>query len=108
MQIIINWLSRIFNKIPNEEVDSEVPQIDFSPITNISISDKFPFSIPWDLRDSVEMLASEGKAPKWDVPIVTETITIDMAEFEQIASIMRVFNTLLFIVALIMLTRRLI
>lgn len=113
---IINWLSNIYNNI------SELPQkignlffnpdniesIDFSPITNVSISNKFPFSIPWDLKRAIEKLSSEGKPPKWEIPIVTETITIDMAEFEHLANIMRIFNTLIFIVALIILTRRLI
>lgn len=113
---IINWLSNIYNNI------SEIPKkignlffnpdniesIDFSPITNITISNKFPFSIPWDIKRAVGMLSSEGKPPKWEIPIVTEVITIDMAEFEHLANIMRIFNTLIFIVILIILTRRVI
>lgn len=113
---IINWLSNIYNniseipkKIGELFIDTDnIESIDFSPITNISISSKFPFSIPWDIKRAVEKLLSEGKPPKWEIPIVTEVITIDMAEFEHLANIMRIFNTLIFIVVLIILTRRLI
>ena len=117
LKSIVNWLSNIKNEIVNigdkidnqveEEIDEEEPkEIDFSPITSVSLTDKFPFSLPWDLKDSISLLASEGQAPVWEIPLVTETITIDMGEFEGIASIARVFNTLLFIISLIILTRR--
>ena len=113
---IINWLSNIYNnisEIPKKIGDlfynpENIESIDFSPITNISISSKFPFSIPWDIKRAVEKLLSEGKPPKWEIPIVTEVITIDMAEFEHLANIMRIFNILIFIVILIILTRRII
>ncbi len=113
LKSIVNWLSNIRNeivnlgdKIDNKFEEEEPKEIDFSPITEISLTDKFPFSLPWDLRDSISLLASEGEAPIWEIPLVTETITIDMSEFEVIASIARVFNTLLFIIGLIILTRR--
>lgn len=113
LKSIVNWLSNIKNEIVNigDKIDNlvkeeEPKEIDWTPITSVSLTDKFPFSLPWDLKKSISMLASEGKAPVWEIPLVTETIIIDMGEFEEIASIARIFNTLLFIIILIILTRR--
>lgn len=105
---ILGALTDIKEFIKSIFIPEDYIAIDFSPIQNIELIDKFPFSIPWDLKKSVEKLSADAKPPRWEIPIVTEIITIDMAKFEHLANIMRIFNTLLFVVALIILTRRLI
>ncbi|HHX67633.1 MAG TPA: hypothetical protein GX708_06195 [Gallicola sp.] len=89
-------------------IPEEFNSLDFSPLQNIGIAEKFPFSLPWDLKNSVLALSANPEAPIFDVPIVSEVITLDFTEFESWASIIRVFTTLIFVIALIILTRRLI
>ncbi len=89
-------------------IPEEFNSLDFSPLQNIGLSNKFPFSLPWDLKNSVVALTSNPEAPVFDVPIVSEVITLDFSEFESWASIVRVFTTLIFVLSLIILTRRLI
>lgn len=89
-------------------IPEEFNSLDFTPLQNIGLSDKFPFSLPWDLKNSVIALSATPEAPQFDVPIVSEVITLDFSEFETWASIIRVFTTLIFVIALIILTRRLI
>lgn len=81
--------------------------LDFSPLQNLGITDKFPFSLPWDLMNTVSVLMHPTpKPPRWEVPIVTETLIIDFAQFESLALIARSFLSLIFIVSLVMATRR--
>lgn len=114
LQVIINWLSKIWHKIPGvpdptqepePEPEPEAPLIDFSPLQGIDLTDKFPFSLPWDIKASIELLVSEPKAPHFIVPMVTETIELDLSMFDEIAVWVRAFMGLIFIVALIILTR---
>lgn len=113
---LINWSSRIFNK---EEIDKEsepdkpglfeIPEglnLEFEPLKNLAIIGKFPFSLPWDLKNAVNLLVSPAEPPKWTVPIVSEEIEIDLSEFESLAFISRSFFTILFIIALVIATRR--
>lgn len=76
----------------------------------------FPFCIPFDLIDALEVLDAEPVAPAIDVPIpyMTEkgmkmhTIKIDLSEYDSIALLLRRMELLLFIVGLILLTRNII
>lgn len=89
-------------------IPEEFNSLDFTPLQNIGLSDKFPFSLPWDIKNSVVALSATPEAPQFEVPIVTEIINLDFSEFESWASIIRVFTTLIFVIGLIILTRRLI
>lgn len=103
-----------------EVVDPEIPpyipdldlpdsvSLDFSPLLDIPLDKKFPFSLPWDIKRSVEILQANGKAPKWEIPILTETLVIDFSTFESLASIVQAFSILIFILALILISRRII
>lgn len=116
---LINWSSNIFNKIPEEgepipepEPDEdplklpEKVELDFSPLQGLLLTDRFPFCLPWDLKRSVEKLISPGAPPRWEVEIVTEEMVIDFAEFEALASISRAFFGLIYVCALVIITRR--
>lgn len=74
----------------------------------------FPFCIPFDLIDLIGVLDAEPAAPRWEIPIkaplygIDYTFVLDMSDFEQLAVIFRTFETALFILGLILLSRGLI
>lgn len=70
---------------------TDVPAIDFTPLTSVEISKVFPFSIPFDLKNLLEILLAEPKAPVFDIPLWTEKVTLDLTKFNLIADIVRVF-----------------
>jgi hypothetical protein len=79
--------------------DMTIPQV---------ITRKFPFSIPWDLYNSITILSSPGEAPKWVFPFGKESITVDMSPYNGVAAVARWGISLLFLIALIILTSRVI
>jgi hypothetical protein len=81
--------------------------LDLSPLEGIVVEDKFPFSLPWDLVNSINCLVASPQVPRWEVPIKDEVIVIDFSQFEPLAKIVRFFVTITFVVSLIILTRRL-
>lgn len=70
---------------------TDVPALDFTPLTSVEISKVFPFSIPFDLKNLLEILLAEPRAPVFDIPLWTEKITLDLTKFNLIADIVRVF-----------------
>lgn len=75
---------------------------------------KFPFCIPYDIYNAFAMLASPPATPYFEIPInierlgVHEKIVIDFEQFKTIAAISRWMLSALFILLLILTTRRVI
>lgn len=90
--------------------DTDIPDLSIPQI----ITTKFPFSIPWDLYNSVRILVAPAAAPKWVLPLrfdklgVNTSITIDMAQFDGLAALSRWGLSLLFIISLIILSSKLV
>ncbi|EJF40885.1 hypothetical protein HMPREF1141_1102 [Clostridium sp. MSTE9] len=108
------------NDATNVDRDTTKPSTD-TPSTDIPdlsipqiITNKFPFSIPWDLYNSVRILVAPAAAPKWVLPLrfdklgVNTSITIDMAQFDGLAALSRWGLSLLFIISLIILSSKLV
>lgn len=74
-----------------DSIWTDVPAIDFTPLTSVEISKVFPFSIPFDLKNLLEILLAEPKAPVFEIPLWTEKVTLDLTKFNLIADIVRVF-----------------
>lgn len=77
------------------------------------VYNKFPFSVPFALISLVEKLNATGEAPRWVIPfkiagVVNYSFVIDMSQFESVAAVMRTLMTILFIAALILITRNII
>jgi len=78
------------------------------------ITTKFPFSIPWDLRNAVFMMQADAVIPIFTIPFVIESINfsdeivIDLTQFELLAKITRWFILAIFLIGLILVTRQLI
>lgn len=74
------------------------------------LTEKFPFSIPWDIQAILLGLADTPKAPRFELPIVVERygidekVVIDMEMFETLSDLSRSFFSVLFAMFLINLT----
>ncbi len=86
---------------------------DFDVRTPNIITDKFPFSLPFDIYHVFNLLSATPQAPRWEVPIEMEgvfdySIEVDLSEYDWIANIVRWFLYAAFIVGLIIITNKLI
>ena len=76
----------------------------------------FPFCIPFDIIDLVQLLNAEPEAPYFELPIqfdvlgsvVDYTFVLDFAEFEILAKVIRVFAMLFYLYGLMVLTSKVI
>lgn len=113
---------------PEPEPDTKPEQPDTNPSNPDSGDDPdnssftadlkklFPFCIPFDLIHALNVLSVEGKAPVFKFPFkvdygpvhVNEEWVLDFADYESVVQILRVFETLSFIVSLILITRNII
>ncbi|MDY0237110.1 MAG: hypothetical protein RBR71_13875 [Gudongella sp.] len=106
---ILALLDKLFNVEPEE--------LNFEPLKNLIILDKFPFSLPWDLKYMVESLKTNNTvAPTFniDFPIVVSAlgwsqdieIDVDFEQYTPVANILKTMLSITFVIGLIILTRR--
>lgn len=90
------------------ESDVKMPQLP------VSIKDKFPFCVPFDVYYMIEKLNATSVAPSWNIPFkiqslgINQNIPLDLSGWESVAAVCRWANVLLFILALVLLTRNII
>lgn len=89
------------------EIGDDV-EFDFNPLITLGLKDKFPFCIPWDIKNSVAALNVVGEAPKWDIDFKEISFSIDFSMFEEWAKIIRWGVLIIFNFGLIKSTRNLI
>lgn len=102
--------------IPDIGTGEGAVSLDFSPLLTAAetLTNKFPFSIPWDLKRSFESIVVPAKAPKWTINFTKNffvggtTVDIDFAIFEKWAVIIRWGILIAFNFALILASRKLI
>lgn len=86
--------------------------IDFNPLMQIALIDRFPFCLPFDLRDIIQKFQADRKAPEfeiaWKVRDTEVKYKMEFAQFERLAEITRWGTFLIFVVGLIMVSRKLI
>lgn len=99
-------LEKIGKSITDIFVTDNITPINFAPLMDIPIKDKFPFSLPWDLQRSFNVLIRPPKPIVFTVPIVSENIKIDLSTFDKWALISRTFLSIIFIIGLVILTGR--
>lgn len=92
-------------KVGNDFDLPDKVELDFSPLLDSGLDKKFPFSLPWDVKRSVEMLLVDREVPKWKANIKGVDIVIDFEIFTSLAKIVRSFSTLVFVLLLILITR---
>jgi len=85
---------------------------DFSPLMNLPIASKFPFSIPWDIQSIISPFNKTSAIPQWtinlpDPPFLGAVpFTIDFSPFEPWARIIRFFMFVFFVIGMISFTRQ--
>ena len=88
---------------------------DRSQQTAEKAKDKFPTSLPWDIALVVNAMSAEPEKPQFDLPIqikslnINEDIHVDLAsgEWEKLAKTCRYLLSILFILLMIQLSRKL-
>lgn len=88
---------------------------DRSQQTAEKAKDKFPTSLPWDIALVVNAMSAEPEKPQFNLPIqikslnINEEIHVDLAsgEWEKLAKTCRYFLSILFILLMIQLSRKL-
>lgn len=76
------------------------------------LTDKFPFSIPWDMAALVTLLSAEPQAPVFKLPITIESagieeyMEIDMSQFEYLSTIMRGMLSILYAYGILSMTTK--
>lgn len=111
----VQELTDILGDIPDtyNPPDVDVPPIIEGWKTPAVIIDKFPFCIPYDVVYFFEMLVAEPVTPKWTVPIklgdfLDTEVVLDMAQYDDLAGFVRTLTFLLFLIGLMLITRKLI
>lgn len=105
------------DKTYNNDRDTTVPKSDDTP--DLSIPDlmynKFPFCLPWDMYNSIKVLAATPTPPKFTVPFlkisawnIDQSVTIDTSQFSSVATTTRWGFSVLWVLGLIFATRKLI
>ena len=104
--------------LPEDETPPDrLPKIDYPKMSvppKLGLTRKFPFSVPWDLKNAVTALVAEQKCPKWEINFDSTYFvgggktTIDFERFETWAKIIRWGVLILFNFGLIKATRKLI
>lgn len=101
----------------NKDRDTTLPKPPTLPdlaLPEIIFKEKFPFCLPWDLYLAFSNLAAPAQPPKWEVPFkiqslqFTKNVSVDFSQFSTLASIMRWGLSIIFIIWLILLTRKII
>jgi hypothetical protein len=86
--------------------------LDFTPFLNIIPYTKFPFCLPYDLLNAVTGLIAIPSAPTITIDLRSSfllggsLLILNLSQFDTLATIARWFEYLIFIVALVMFTRK--
>lgn len=101
---------------PNDEPSEEspnFPEFDFGKLDLKSLSlsfdnfkNKFPFSIPFDIYNFLNILVVEPKAPIFEVSFLTETLKLDFSIFDKVSNIIRAFSVFSWVFVLFRFTKK--
>ena len=101
----------------DSNVDFELPPlpsfddegIDLSFLTDLfeHLKGKFPFSIPFDLYNIIDVLRADPVAPVFDVNFLGNTLTLDLTQFDEWANIVRAFSVFSWVFVLFTFTKKL-
>ena len=81
-------------------------ELDFSPLYMTNIKEKFPFSLPWDLKNLISMFDVTPSPPKFDFSLLGQNISLDFSYFEEWAMIVRFFISVSFTATLIFISTK--
>lgn len=111
------------NPNPNPDPDNPenpTPEEEASPY-KADLKDIFPFCIPFDLIHLLKVFDADAEAPVFEFPLDIEmdnpftgekvvdyhhVFKVDMADYEPVVKILRIFQVVFFIIALMLITRQ--
>lgn len=102
------------DKDDDKDKTGTTPNIPAIGLPEILFKEKFPFCLPWDLYNLFAGLNTSAEAPKFVIPFkierfgIDESITIDLSEFTEQVKIVRFFIGAGFVLALILISRKMI
>lgn len=91
-----------------------IPKVPLVGLPEILFKEKFPFCLPWDLYNLFTVLAAEPKTPKFVIPYknnmlnIEEEYVLDFSKFDDSAKVIRFFVGAGFVLALILISRKMI
>lgn len=101
------------DKDDDKDKTGTTPNIPAVSLPEILFKEKFPFCLPWDLYNLFAVLAAEPEAPKFVIPYknnmlgIDEEYVLDFSKYEDAAKIIRFFTGAGFVLALILISRKL-
>lgn len=105
---------------PTGTPETPTPEQEASPY-KADLREIFPFCIPFDLIHLLKVFDAEAEAPVFEFPLDIEmdnpwtgekvvdyhhTFKLDMADYEPVIKILRIFQVIFFIIALMLITRQ--
>ena len=101
------------DKDNDKDKTGTTPKVPAIGLPEILFKTKFPFCLPWDLYNLFAVLAAEPEAPKFVIPYknnmlgIDEEYVLDFSKYEDAAKIIRFFTGAGFVLALILISRKL-
>lgn len=98
----------------NPNTKPKKPSIPSMSLPEILFKEKFPFCLPWDIYNLFVGLQAEAEAPRFVMPFkferlgIDEEIVIDFSNYEEQIKIIRFFTGAMFVLALVMISRKII
>lgn len=98
------------NPNPNPGTETDIDMNDYK----VNLTSVFPFCIPFDFITLLDVLDAEPVAPRFEFPVVIpaldyqETVIIDMSFLDEVAEIIRLCETISFIIFLMFATSKVI
>jgi len=112
IQAVINWLYQLVKTIANIFAIPEDLTLNFDSLRLVDFKNKFPFSIPWDLYNAINVFAKSPTTPDLSINFDTEYLTvnhvIDISRIQLPLMFARYTAVVFFIIFLISKTRDLI
>lgn len=88
--------------------DTKDKHLDLKPLQNLIIKDKFPFCLPFDLKNSLVAMRSKQIIPNFKLTIRGYSTNIDFSMFDSLVKKARPFFLLMFVIFLILVTKKII
>lgn len=98
----------------NPNTKPKKPSIPSMSLPEILFKEKFPFCLPWDIYNLFVGLQAEAEAPRFVMPFkferlgIDDEIVIDFSDYEEQIKIIRFFTGAMFVLALVMISRKII
>lgn len=96
----------ISTTLDNKFGNKDNKHINLDPLKNLIIKEKFPFSLPFDLKDSFTVMKSKQIIPNFDLSIRGYHMNVDFTMFDSLVKKARPFFLLMFCIFLILVSKK--